>query len=108
VKWTAPEVIERLRYSNKSDVWSFGVVIWEIYSFGINPYQGMSNDQVIEHVLSGKTLTVPDKCPEQYSILMESCFKFKPEHRTSFLQISKMLEIDTDETKSTTEENLQL
>ena len=54
VKWCAIEVLKFTKYSAKSDIWSFGVVLWELFSMGSNPYLGMNNIEAAEKVMEGK------------------------------------------------------
>jgi serine/threonine protein kinase len=71
-------------YSFKSDVWSFGIVLWELFSYGKIPYAGMSNLIVAEKVLNGYRLTCPENCPEEIYNLMEQCWSVDPIDRPSF------------------------
>jgi len=88
VRWTSPEVLMSCRYSIASDVWSFGILFWEIITLGAEPYQGIDQNQVSEQVKAGQTLEVPeDKCCKDIKELIESCWIFDPLQRNSFKQI---------------------
>lgn len=96
VKWTAPEVskskflkqkvINYGKLSLKSDVWSFGICLWEIFSRGKVPYPGLSNEEVAKKVTSGYQMTVPE-CQPQVAKLMLDCWKVNPGERPSFSQL---------------------
>merc|ERR1712048_1554483 len=62
VRWMAPESISSGTYSGASDVWSFGVVLWEVFSFGSQPYFGLSNYQCSQQILELRRLPCPDGC----------------------------------------------
>ena len=98
VRYSALEVIREGRYSIKSDVWSFGVVMWEVYSYGELPYQGKTNAETVEMVSSDGRLSSPDGCPEELYDLMLRCWRPSPSTRPSFEKIQHRLrEIsDTD------------
>ena len=63
IRWMPPESITDGLFTTKSDIWSFGIVVWEIFTLGYQPYTGMDNKQVIEFVKSGGVLELPKKCP---------------------------------------------
>ncbi|XP_017275166.1 tyrosine-protein kinase ITK/TSK [Kryptolebias marmoratus] len=84
VKWSAPEVIRYSKFSSKSDVWSFGVLMWEVYNEGRIPYENQSNAQVVESLNTGVRLLKPRLVPHSVHMLMEWCWKEKPEDRPSF------------------------
>jgi serine/threonine protein kinase len=80
-------VIEFLKYSSKSDVWAFGVVIWEIFSGGLVPYPGFSNIETAQKVRDGYRMSAPEDCPSELVTLMKRCWNQKPENRPSFADI---------------------
>ncbi|XP_058012612.1 tyrosine-protein kinase Fes/Fps isoform X5 [Ahaetulla prasina] len=87
VKWTAPEALSYGRYSSESDVWSFGILLWEAFSLGATPYANMSNQQTRETVEKGIRLHAPDQCPEEVYQLMLKCWEYEPQKRPSFSTI---------------------
>jgi serine/threonine protein kinase len=84
VKWSAPEVLEYGRSTSRSDVWSFGVCLWEMFSYGKLPYPGMSNIEVANNVLRGYRMEAPLDCPTEVYEIMVSCWKAEPENRPTF------------------------
>ncbi|KAM4621537.1 tyrosine-protein kinase ITK/TSK [Polymixia lowei] len=84
VKWSSPEVIKYSKFSSKSDVWSFGVFMWEVYNEGRMPYEHRSNAEVVESLNAGLRLLKPRLAPDAIHQLMEWCWKEKPEDRPSF------------------------
>jgi hypothetical protein len=72
-------------------VWSFGVVVWEIFSFGSRPYAALSNTEVLEAVKQGKRLEKPTGCPQAYYELMQNCWNNDADQRPSFEQLCKRL-----------------
>uniref|UniRef100_A0A668A8A5 IL2 inducible T cell kinase n=1 Tax=Myripristis murdjan TaxID=586833 RepID=A0A668A8A5_9TELE len=75
VKWSSPEVIKYCKFSSKSDVWSFGVLMWEVYSEGRLPYEHRSNAEVVESLNAGLRLLKPRLAPDAVYLLMEWCWK---------------------------------
>ncbi|CAF4306173.1 unnamed protein product, partial [Rotaria magnacalcarata] len=68
-------------YTEMSDVWSFGVLLWEMFSYGIQPYYGRTNPEVIEMIRDRKLLTCPMNCPKRIYALMCSCWEELSEQR---------------------------
>jgi len=87
VKWAAPEVIEKQKYSVASDVWSFGITSWEIFELGRNPYPELTNSECITEVIRGYRLPKPDACPEKMYDLMAKCWLADPTLRPTFNDI---------------------
>ncbi|XP_070618125.1 tyrosine-protein kinase Fes/Fps isoform X2 [Erythrolamprus reginae] len=87
VKWTAPEALNYGCYSSESDIWSFGILLWEAFSLGATPYANMNNQQTREAVEKGIRLNAPDQCPEEVYQLMLKCWKYEPQKRPSFSTI---------------------
>ncbi|XP_063977863.1 insulin-like receptor [Diachasmimorpha longicaudata] len=92
IRWMAPENLSDGVFTSDSDVWSFGVVLWEILTLGELPYQGFSNDEVLYHVLRKGTVNIPRNAPEVILYLMEKCFKWRPSERPTFMEIIAELE----------------
>ena len=75
IRWSAPESLLNNQFSSASDVWSFGIVLYELFTYGGNPYPGMTNRQVIERVPAGYRLSSPRNCPEEVYKLMTMCWE---------------------------------
>ncbi|XP_074057167.1 tyrosine-protein kinase Fer isoform X2 [Macrotis lagotis] len=91
IKWTAPEALNYGRYSSESDVWSFGILLWETFSLGVCPYPGMTNQHAREQVEQGYRMSAPQKCPEEIYKIMLRCWDYKPENRPKFIELQKEL-----------------
>ncbi|XP_076118364.1 insulin-like growth factor 1a receptor [Alosa pseudoharengus] len=87
VRWMSPESLKDGVFTTNSDVWSFGVVLWEIATLAEQPYQGMTNEQVLRFVMEGGLLDKPDNCPDMLFELMRMCWQYNPKMRPSFLEI---------------------
>ena len=91
LKWYAPETLTTWTFTHKSDVWSYGVVLWEIYSGGDSPqYNGTYAD--LSETLRYERLTMPKDCPTKMYNLMNRCWAYKPETRDSFTKLRIVLE----------------
>ncbi|KAK7075767.1 hypothetical protein SK128_015905 [Halocaridina rubra] len=91
VRWMAPESLSQGRYSSRSDIWSYGVLLWEIYMRGVLPYEGFQNEQVCDMVVSGTHLERPNVCPDFMYVILLSCWKPKSRERPTFIQIVRLL-----------------
>ncbi|KFP87940.1 Tyrosine-protein kinase CSK, partial [Acanthisitta chloris] len=91
VKWTAPEALREKKFSTKSDVWSFGILLWEIYSFGRVPYPRIPLKDVVPRVEKGYKMDAPDGCSAVVYEVMKKCWTLDPVHRPSFHQLREQL-----------------
>ncbi|EPY85845.1 muscle, skeletal receptor tyrosine-protein kinase isoform 1 [Camelus ferus] len=92
IRWMPPESIFYNRYTTESDVWAYGVVLWEIFSYGLQPYYGMAHEEVIYYVRDGNILSCPEDCPLELYNLMRLCWSKLPADRPSFTSIHRILE----------------
>ncbi|NXS55314.1 HCK kinase, partial [Brachypteracias leptosomus] len=92
IKWTAPEAIYYGSFTIKSDVWSFGVLLTEIITYGRIPYPGMSSVEVIKALERGYRMPRPETCPEELYDIMMRCWKMRPEDRPTFEYTQSILE----------------
>ncbi|KAF7652951.1 hypothetical protein LDENG_00089710 [Lucifuga dentata] len=91
IRWMSPEAIMYGKLSSDSDIWSYGVVLWEIFSYGLQPYCGYSNQDVIEMVRGHQLLPCPDDCPAWIYTLMLECWSEFPTRRPRFKDIHSRL-----------------
>uniref|UniRef100_A0A8C3P7P7 Tyrosine-protein kinase n=1 Tax=Chrysemys picta bellii TaxID=8478 RepID=A0A8C3P7P7_CHRPI len=100
VKWSAPEVFHYTKFSSKSDVWAFGILMWEVFTLGKQPYELYDNVQVIEKVSEGYRLYRPQLASETIYQLMYSCWHELPEKRPTFHQLLSNIEPLREDDKS--------
>lgn len=103
VRWMAPEAIVYGTFSSESDAWAYGVLLWETFSYGLQPYCGCSNQEVVEMVCSFQLLGCPDDCPPWLYSLMLECWSQPPAARPPFKDIHarlRGLEASSDGTSS--------
>ncbi|XP_053605754.1 tyrosine-protein kinase Fer isoform X1 [Plodia interpunctella] len=92
IKWTAPEALNFGKYTSLCDVWSYGVLMWEIFSKGDTPYAGMSNSRAREKIDTGYRMPAPEGCSEDVYALMLRCWEYEPEKRPHFHQIYTLID----------------
>lgn len=92
IKWAAPECLQGNMFTIKSDVWSFGVVLYETVAGGRPPYPGLTNTQVLEQVSQGYRMPCPMNCPNKLYDIMLNCWKKEPECRPTFETLQWQLE----------------
>ncbi|XP_011803399.1 PREDICTED: tyrosine-protein kinase SYK isoform X2 [Colobus angolensis palliatus] len=91
VKWYAPECINYYKFSSKSDVWSFGVLMWEAFSYGQKPYRGMKGSEVTAMLEKGERMGCPAGCPREMYDLMNLCWTYDVENRPGFAAVELRL-----------------
>ncbi|XP_018022043.1 tyrosine-protein kinase Btk29A isoform X3 [Hyalella azteca] len=84
IKWAAPEVLNYMRFSSKSDVWAFGVLMWEVFTCGKMPYGRRKNADVVAMVQEGLVLDQPRYCPHNVYQVMRECWEQSADQRPSF------------------------
>ena len=81
IRWMPPEAIMYAKFTLQSDIWSFGVVLWEIFSYGAQPYFALSNEEVVEYIRNGNVLKHPPGTPMEIYDLMVDCWATEPNDR---------------------------
>ncbi|XP_075943295.1 ephrin type-A receptor 3 isoform X1 [Anarhichas minor] len=91
IKWMAMESLSESVYTTKTDVWSFGVTMWEIVSRGRTPYPGVHNHELLELLVSGHRLKPPEDCDHRLYEVIQSCWDKEPSRRPGFGELGEML-----------------
>nr|XP_013811364.1 PREDICTED: tyrosine-protein kinase SYK [Apteryx mantelli mantelli] len=91
VKWYAPECMNFYKFSSKSDVWSFGVLMWEAFSYGQKPYKGMKGGEVAQMIERGERMECPEVCPTEVYDLMKLCWTYNIDDRPGFVAVELRL-----------------
>uniref|UniRef100_A0A914UJ95 Protein kinase domain-containing protein n=1 Tax=Plectus sambesii TaxID=2011161 RepID=A0A914UJ95_9BILA len=101
IKWMALESLQDYEYTTKSDVWSFGVLLYELFSLGAAPYSWLQPVDMIAYLRSGKRLDKPEHCADNVYSIMQECWKDKPDERPFFsdlkMEFSTLLSCATEE-----------
>ncbi|XP_008585798.1 PREDICTED: leukocyte tyrosine kinase receptor [Galeopterus variegatus] len=97
VKWMPPEAFLEGIFTSKTDSWSFGVLLWEIFSLGYMPYPGRANQEVLDFVIAGGRMDPPRGCPGPVYRIMTQCWQHQPELRPSFASILERLQYCTQD-----------
>ncbi|XP_034662492.1 tyrosine-protein kinase Fer isoform X2 [Drosophila subobscura] len=92
VKWTAPEALNFGKYTSLCDVWSYGILMWEIFSKGDTPYSGMSNSRARERIDTGYRMPTPENTPPEMYRLMLKCWAADAESRPHFDEIYNVVD----------------
>uniref|UniRef100_A0A5F8HGC6 Tyrosine-protein kinase Mer n=1 Tax=Monodelphis domestica TaxID=13616 RepID=A0A5F8HGC6_MONDO len=92
VKWIAIESLADRVYTSKSDVWAFGVTMWEIATRGMTPYPGVQNHEIYDYLIHGHRLKQPDDCLDELYEIMSSCWRVNPLDRPTFSELKLRLE----------------
>jgi len=101
VKWMAPEALFDRKYSSKSDIWSFGVLMWEIFTLGSNPYPSVPVENLLQLLRDGHRMERPSYSSIEMYHVMLKCWQYHPRSRPSFAELVTLL--DTELTNSTME-----
>ncbi|CAD5234085.1 unnamed protein product [Bursaphelenchus xylophilus] len=97
IRWLAPETLTHAQYSSKSDVFSFGILMWEVFADGQDPYPGLTIAEVNLKVRDGYRMPPPEGMPASVGdIMTKSCFPAEPDERMSMYQIRKLLDEQVD------------
>ncbi|XP_072536884.1 tyrosine-protein kinase ZAP-70 [Salminus brasiliensis] len=91
LKWYAPECINFHKFSSKGDVWSYGITMWEAFSFGGKPYKKMKGPEVISFIQNGSRMECPAGCPEVMYEIMKECWTYKYEERPCFAVVEEKI-----------------
>ncbi|TRY66898.1 hypothetical protein DNTS_028506, partial [Danionella cerebrum] len=108
IKWMAPESINFRRFTSASDVWMFGVCMWEILMYGVKPFQGVKNNDVIGRIENGERLAMPPNCPPTLYSLMTKCWAYDPSKRPRFTELKAQLSTILAEEKAQQEERSRM
>jgi proto-oncogene tyrosine-protein kinase Met len=91
IKWMSPESIEKQIFNTKSDVWSYGVLVWELLTRGTTPYQQIKNNLIFDHLKKGNRLPKPNYCPKSVYVILLECWSENPISRPSFANINERI-----------------
>ncbi|XP_035738058.1 tyrosine-protein kinase Abl-like isoform X1 [Vespa mandarinia] len=108
IKWTAPEGLAYNKFSTKSDVWAFGILLWEIATYGMSPYPGVDLTDVYHMLEKGYRMECPPGCPPKVYELMRQCWQWSAVERPTFKEIHHSLENMFQESSITEEVEKQL
>ena len=93
IAWCAPECINYLKFTSASDVWAFGVTLWEMFSYGFQPWAALTGQQILEAIdePSYQRLEPPESCPKDYYSIMLKCWQHEPHNRPRFIDLMSLL-----------------
>jgi serine/threonine protein kinase len=96
IKWLSPESIEKHIFNPKTDVWSYGVLVWELFTRGISPYPQIDINRIFEHLKQGYRLPKPKYCPKSLFALLLKCWSENPKSRPFFVTLSERMKYMID------------
>ncbi|XP_043482946.1 tyrosine-protein kinase Shark [Leptopilina heterotoma] len=96
IKWYSPESYNFGNFTHASDVWSYGVTLWEMFSYGEQPYGDRRGVDVIQLVEKGERLQKPETCPDDVYKIMQQCWSYEPELRPTFKDLLEIFSSDPD------------
>uniref|UniRef100_A0A8C5QSI3 Tyrosine-protein kinase receptor n=1 Tax=Leptobrachium leishanense TaxID=445787 RepID=A0A8C5QSI3_9ANUR len=92
IRWMPPESILYRKFTTESDIWSFGVVLWEIFTYGKQPWYQLSNTEAIECITQGRELERPRTCPTEVYTIMQGCWQREPQQRLNIKEVHSKLQ----------------
>ncbi|XP_030044091.1 high affinity nerve growth factor receptor [Microcaecilia unicolor] len=92
IRWMPPESILYRKFTTESDIWSFGVVLWEIFTYGKQPWYQLSNAEAIECITQGRELERPRTCPSEVYDIMQGCWQREPQQRMNIKEVHSKLQ----------------
>jgi focal adhesion kinase 1 len=92
IKWMAPESINFRKFTSQSDVWMFAICMWEIFSYGAKPFQGVKNVDVIRLIEERNVLEIPASCPTELYSVMLKCWEYDSMQRPTFSQLKDKIQ----------------
>ncbi|XP_068677817.1 focal adhesion kinase 1-like isoform X2 [Montipora foliosa] len=107
IKWMAPESINFRRFTTASDIWMFGVCMWEILMYGVKPFQGVKNNEVIGKIENGERLPLPPNCPPALYRVMFECWSYEPSKRPTFQDLKTRLSVVVQEERFQQDEKVR-
>ena len=90
-RWMAPEAIEQMVFNEKTDVWSFGVMVWEIFNQAKQPYKNMAHENILSFLKEGNRLPITNESPDTIKDLITKCWFNEPTNRPSFVELEENL-----------------
>ena len=89
--WCAPETLRHGRFSYASDVWSYGVLLWELFTFGEHPWDGCTAEDILRNIDAGERLEKPEFCSEEMHQVMKAAWKSNPHLRSEIDEVIEKL-----------------
>ena len=87
LKWMAPEAVHHRLYTSQSDIWSYGILLWEIMTMGESPFKDVPFEQFMEKLRTGAHPEQPPYCPNNVYTVMQACWRFRPDDRPTWAQV---------------------
>ncbi len=92
IKWMSPESIQNKIFNTETDIWSYGVLVWELFTRGMIPYSNIENKFLFYHLENGNRLPKPQSCPVSIYVILLKCWSKSPKSRPDFATLSERIE----------------